>query len=117
MARPVRPMASPAWAAWAHARRKFFDAARLQPKGKTGRPDQALALIGKLYQIERQARELAGHERYRLRQDKSRLVIDKLHAWLTKTLPRVAPKTKLGQALQYLHNQWPALVRYLDDSR
>jgi len=102
---------------WAHARRKFFDAARLQPKGKTGRPDQALALIGKLYQIERQARELAGHERYRLRQDKSRLVIDKLHDWLTKTLPRVAPKTKLGQALQYLHNQWPALVRYLDDSR
>jgi transposase len=30
---------------WAHARRKFFDAAKLQPKGKTGRPDQALAMI------------------------------------------------------------------------
>ena len=102
---------------WAHARRKFFDAARLQPKGKTGRPDQALALIGKLYQIECEAQELDPDARHRLRQDKSQSVIDKLHAWLIKTLPRVAPKTKLGEALQYLHNQWPALVRYLDDGR
>lgn len=102
---------------WAHARRKFFDAAKLQPKGKTGRPDQALALIGKLYQIERQAQELGAAKRHRLRQDKSQPIIDQLHAWLIKTLPRVAPKTKLGEALQYLHNQWPALVRYLDDGR
>ena len=102
---------------WAHARRKFFDAAKLQPKGKTGRPDQALAMIGKLYQIEREARELEPDERHQLRQEKSKPVIDKLQAWLTKTLPRVAPKTKLGEALHYLHKQWPALVRYLDDGR
>lgn len=102
---------------WAHARRKFFDAAKLQPKGKTGRPDQALALIGKLYLIERQARELDPDSRHQLREQQSRPVIDKLQAWLAKTLPRVAPKTKLGQALHYLHNQWPALVAYLDDGR
>jgi transposase len=102
---------------WAHARRKFFDAAKLQPKGKTGRPDQALAMINKLYLIERQARDLDPMQRHQLRQDQAVPIVHRLEAWLTKTLPRVAPKTKLGQALHYLHGQWPALVRYLDDGR
>jgi len=102
---------------WAHARRKFFDAAKLQPKGKTGRPDQALAMINKLYLIERQARDLDPLQRHQLRQGQARPVIDQLQAWLTKTLPRVAPKTKLGQALHYLQAQWITLVRYLDDGR
>ena len=56
---------------WAHARRKFFDAAKLQPKGKTGRPDQALAMIGKLYRLEREARELDADQRHELRQQQS----------------------------------------------
>ena len=30
---------------------------------------------------------------------------------------KVAPKTKLGQALHYLQAQWITLVRYLDDGR
>ena len=47
----------------------------------------------------------------------SRPVIDQLQAWLTKTLPRVAPKTKLGQALHYLQAQWITLIRCLDDGR
>lgn len=38
---------------WAHARRKFVEAQKVQPKGKTGRADIALNLINKLYGIER----------------------------------------------------------------
>jgi hypothetical protein len=34
---------------WAHARRKFVEAQKVQPKGKTGRADVALSLINKLY--------------------------------------------------------------------
>lgn len=102
---------------WAHARRKFFDAARLQPKGKTGRPDQALAMIGKLYRVERDARDLDPVQRHQLRQHQARPVLDQIQAWLSKTLPRVAPKTKLGQALHYLQAQWPALIGYLEDGR
>jgi hypothetical protein len=37
---------------WAHARRKFVEAQKVQPKGKTGRADIALKLISKLYGIE-----------------------------------------------------------------
>lgn len=38
---------------WAHARRKFIEAQKAQPKGKTGRADMALNLINKLYAVER----------------------------------------------------------------
>ena len=34
---------------WAHARRKFVEAQKVQPKGKTGRADIALNLINRLY--------------------------------------------------------------------
>jgi len=102
---------------WAHARRKFFEASKLQAKGKTGRPDQALALIAKLYRVERETQELTPEQRHALRQERSVPVIETLETWLNKALPRVAPKTKLGEALHYLEAQWPALIGYLNDGR
>jgi transposase len=102
---------------WAHARRRFVEAQRLQPKGKSGKADQALALINGLYAIERRLKE-AGHEqRYEARQREAKPVLEKLHAWLEKTLPRTPPKTALGKAFTYLHSQWPRLIRYVDDGR
>ena len=41
-------------ACWAHVRRRFVDAVRVQPKGKRGKANEAVALIGKLYGIERE---------------------------------------------------------------
>ena len=35
-------------ACWAHVRRRFVDAARVQPKGRRALADDAVALIGKL---------------------------------------------------------------------
>ena len=41
--------------------------------------------------------------------------MDALLAWAeTKTAP---PKSSLGKALYYLREQWPYLVRYLEDGR
>lgn len=102
---------------WAHARRKFFDAKKLQPKGKTGRADLALAYIGKLYGIERQAKDLDSTARHALRQQQAVPVIREFRAWLDKTLPKVPPKNQLGKALHYLAGQWSRLVRYLEDGR
>ncbi|MDE9491939.1 IS66 family transposase, partial [Xenorhabdus bovienii] len=42
---------------------------------------------------------------------------DKLSAWLVKTQSQVIPKSKLGEAVTYLGNQWPKLIRYLEDGR
>jgi transposase len=100
---------------WAHARRKLMDAKAVQKKGKTGKADQGLAFIQKLYALEKAIKEQPPDERYRRRQQEAKPVIDKLRAWLEKSLPQVPPQTAIGKALQYLHTQWHRLVRYLDD--
>ncbi|MBS0352465.1 MAG: IS66 family transposase, partial [Proteobacteria bacterium] len=99
---------------WVHARRRFVDASKVLPEGKRGRPHEALALIGKLYAIEKDARELNDAERLARRQTGSRAVIDELRRWLDQVLPAVPPTSVLGGALGYLHRQWPRLTRYLE---
>lgn len=99
---------------WAHARRKFVDAQKLQPKGKTGKADQAIAFIQQLYRIEQTIKDQPPDERQRIRQQQAQPIIDKIETWLHKSLPHVPPKTALGKALHYLHQQWPRLIRYLD---
>ncbi len=100
---------------WAHARRKFVEAQKVQPKGKTGKADWALNQIRKLYAVETQARAPGPEARQALRDRKSRPLIDQLRQWLDKSLARVLPKSALGKALHYLDNQWLRLTRFLDD--
>lgn len=45
-------------ACMAHARRKFVDAQKVQPKGKTGRADIALTMINKLYGFARELKNV-----------------------------------------------------------
>jgi len=71
---------------WAHARRKFVDAQKVQPKGKTGKADWALNQIRKLYGVEKQAKALEPEARQALREQKSRPLIDQLRTWLDKSL-------------------------------
>jgi transposase len=99
---------------WVHARRRFVDASKVLPAGKRGRAHEALALISKLYAIEKDARGLNDAERLVLRQTRSRAVIDELRRWLDHVLPTVPPTSVLGGALGYLHRQWPRLIRYLE---
>lgn len=42
---------------WAHVRRRLVEAARVQPKGKRGKADETVGLIGQLYGIERAQRD------------------------------------------------------------
>ncbi len=100
---------------WAHARRKFVDAKREQPKGKTGKSDQALSFIQKLYNIERAYKDKSADERLEARQTQSKAIIEKLRKWLDKCQATTPPKSSLGKAIGYLNNQWPRLVGYLSD--
>ncbi len=100
---------------WAHARRRFVEAKRTQPKGKTGAADQALAWIGKLYLLERKYADTSPESRYQARQADALPILEQLRSWLDKQLPRTAPKTALGKALHYLDTQWSRLVRYTED--
>jgi transposase len=99
-----------------HARRKFKDAATAAP-AKAGHANKAMKYIKKLYAIEDLAREKPPDERHRIRLKLAPPILDAFHAWLAETLPKVPPKTETGKALKYLSNQWPYIVRYLEDGR
>jgi transposase len=101
-------------ACFAHVRRRFVDAARVQPKGKRGRADEAVAMIGKLYRIERDHKDSSDEERLLARQQKSVPTLAALHAWMEQTLPIVTPKSALGTALSYLRDYWSMLKRYTE---
>lgn len=101
-------------ACWAHVRRRFVEAVRVQPKGKRGKADEAVALIGKLYRIERECKDAKPEHRHLARQSDSVPVLAELHAWMLKHAPLVTPKSALGTALAYMGNLWPQLNRYTE---
>ena len=101
-------------ACWAHVRRRFVDAVRVQPKGKRGKADEAVSLIGRLYRIEREHRDAEPEDRHLARQRCSVPMLAELHAWMLKNLPLVTPKSALGTALAYMSHLWPELTRYTE---
>ena len=89
-------------ACWAHARRKFVDAQKVQPKGKCGRADMALNRINKLYSIERDLKDASVVQRHQGRQQHSQSTLAQLQNWLEKMQPQVTAQNVLGKALKYL---------------
>ena len=61
--------------------------------------------------------DLTPEERYTKRLELEKPVLDALLAWANEASARTAPKSALGKALHYLREQWPYLVRYLEDGR
>jgi len=100
---------------WAHARRKFIEADVAQGKGKSGKANFAVNFIKKLYRIEIKIKELSPEEKYDYRQEHAKPLLNEFHVWLIKSSEQVLPKTALGKALSYNLNQWPKLIRYLED--
>jgi transposase len=98
---------------WAHARRKFIEAQKAQPKGKTGKADMAISFIQKLYRIEISLKDKSADEKYQIRQAQAKPILDTFYVWLNKT--NIVPKSALGTAITYSKNQWHKLLRYIDD--
>jgi len=109
-------------ACWTHCRRYFLEALQGLPKDQRG-PNQLaarfIALIGKLYHVEAQARRdgVDETELGRRRQQDSVPVLAGIEALLLANLHGVLPKSLLGQALHYLSSQWSKLKRYVEDGR
>ena len=95
-------------ACWAHARRKFYDAQDSDERRAT----QMLALIAKLYSIEREAKDVDEATRLALRQSRSVPVFDKIKAWLDAEQGVVLPRSPMAAAITYAQNQWQALTTY-----
>ena len=101
-----------------HMRRPFVEAEEAIPKAARS-PDQLatrfIKLIGKLYRAEVLAKDWTSERRQRLRQRYSAAVVKQIEQLLLKHLHAVAPSSLLGEALHYLHGQWPKLIRFLDN--
>jgi len=94
-------------------RRKFVEPTA--GRKNTAAAHQMVALIGKLYQIERTVRGEAPEQRHAIRQEQSRPVLDKIKSWLDDKAPRALPKGLLGKAIHYTLELWPQLNTFLED--
>lgn len=101
----------------AHARRKFEPITKAT-KGK-GLAKEAMRFYSELYKVEREAKKnsLKPDERYALRQEKSKPVMDEFKLWLDKLYPTVLPQSPLGKAMNYCIKLWTGLTRFLEDGR
>ena len=101
---------------FAHLKRKFHDAVAALPNGKkSGSAVEGEAYCEKLFQLERRFADLSYEERKQKRQELAKPVLDEFLAWAaTRT---ASSKSKLGEALTYLHNNGKELSEYLNDGR
>ena len=102
----------------AHVRRKFDEALKILPREsrkKPGKVQMALSQIAKLYAIESEIKNLTVEQRYLIRQQKSKPLLEKFKAWCDKSVDQTTKESTLGKALRYAINQWKHLTRYLEN--
>ena len=101
-------------ACWAHARRKFFDAVKLNPKDQTS--IQIVAQMNELFSIDAKARDeaLSQIDRHLLRLGKSKPLLDQIKAAIEAARTAALPKSALAKACNYTLTLWSRLSRFLE---
>jgi len=99
---------------WAHARRKFFDLARLN---KAPIAVEAVGRIDALFAIEREINGLPPQQRVAVRTERSRALVEALHAWLRERRSKLSGKSETAKAIDYSLKRWIVFTRFLDDGR
>jgi hypothetical protein len=97
----------------AHARRGLVEALR----ANDSRALEGLKLYAELFRIESEAKQarLTLEQRFERRQRESSLCVAQLKTWVDTQRAEVEPKSTLGKALNYIHNQWQRLTQFLRD--
>jgi transposase len=101
-------------ACWAHARRNFFDLARIS---KAPIAIEAVERIDTLFAIEREINGLTVQERLHARNERSRPLATALETWLREQRPKLSGQSETAKAIAYCLTRWIALTRFLDDGR
>jgi transposase len=99
---------------WAHLRRPFYD---FFVSTQSPLAAEVLKRIGELYAIEAEIRGHPAEHRRRVRDERSRPIVDALHAWMLEHVERVSAVSDLAKAIRYAIRHWPGLVVFLDDGR
>jgi transposase len=96
---------------WSHSRRRFIDAEKVAPEIAA----EAVELIGTLFRVERQAKELSVEERLALRQAQSAPVLATLREELLIWKEQLLPKHPMAEAVNYTLSQWTELNVFCSD--
>ena len=96
-------------ACWAHTRRYWYKAREQDAV----RAHHVLAVISRLYELERATKGADAASRQKLRIEHAAPLLDDLKQWLDDQ--EFLPKSLTGKAATYTCNQWAALNRYLED--
>jgi transposase len=101
-------------ACWAHARRKFDEAIKLNKQDLVS--TRILVQMGKLFAIDAQARnEHMDHaRRHALRMERAPLVLTEIKAQIEAAGREALPSSPLGRASNYTLRLWDKLTRFLD---
>jgi transposase len=99
---------------WAHMRRYFYE---FHASTNSPLAAEVLAQIQALYAIESQIRGHPAEHRRQARQERSRPVVEALHAWLQAHQGRASAASDLAKAIRYALRHWPGLTLFLDDGR
>ena len=76
-----------------------------------------LQRIAQLYAIERKIRGEPPATRQAIRWDESAPIMNAFGVWLDEQRSRVSPRSRLGEKLSYIANQWDGLLVFLHDGR
>jgi hypothetical protein len=93
-------------------RRKFYE---IYESNGSPVAAEALARIGKLYEIEEQIRGRRPDQRCAVRKARAGPELDALKVWFEATLAQVSAKSVLAIAIRYALTRWTALIGYRDD--
>jgi hypothetical protein len=101
-------------ACWSHARRKFTDALKLNPKDATAA--RLLATIDALFAIDARAREqaLSHAQRHELRQREAAPLLNNLGDGLKAARAQCLPASATAKAANYTLSLWQKLTRVFD---
>jgi transposase len=101
-------------ACWAHSRRRFVEATKLNPQDVASA--RIVAQMAKLFAIDAQAREenMDHAARHVLRMHRAPLVLAELKAQIETASRTTLPSSPLGKASAYTLRLWDKLTRFLD---
>lgn len=100
-------------ACWAHTRRKFYDIAAYNEKSSIA--FSVIEQIGKIYHVETEIRGLDPGTRLKIRQEKSKQLVEELFTGFKKAYGKLPKKSSTAQAIAYALNNEVALKRFLDN--
>lgn len=96
---------------WAHARRKFVDAVKVNPQDAAA--VKMVTRMDALFVVDREARQqqLSAEARLALRREHAESWAEEIRQECVALSKTALPKSALGQAAAYTLNQWPKLWR------